>query len=205
MADFSVNVYDISKSGATFWGVFSGGDESYAKERYMKVVIGSTTYQTASNETSGGYNTFELAVTGLSAGTTYSWTATLGYIDSTGEIVWSTYTQSGSLTTTAAATRPSNWAWTSTIASGESVKISATEWNNFCTRINAFRTYKGLSRYSFTSVSKGTKISATIANQARTAIDAISGHGTLPSAAVSGGKMYASFFTKLASALNAIS
>ena len=102
-------------------------------------------------------------------------------------------------------TRPSDWSWQSTIGSGKTVKISASEWNNFCSRINAFRTYKGLSSYSFTSATQGADISAAIVNQAWTAINAISGHGTMPSKAVSGGPMYASFFTGLASALNAIS
>lgn len=102
-------------------------------------------------------------------------------------------------------TRPTNWSWASTIAKGEPIKITAVEWNNFCTRINEFRTYKGLTTYNFTTVSKGTLISATIVNQARTAINDITGHGTLPSTAVSGGAITASFFNTLKNALNAIS
>ena len=101
--------------------------------------------------------------------------------------------------------RPSNWSWVSTVGSGKTVNISAAEWNNFCARINAFRTYKDMSNYSFTAATQGADISAAIVNQAWTAINAISGHGTMPSKAVSGGPMYASFFTGLASALNAIS
>lgn len=106
--------------------------------------------------------------------------------------------------TTPASSRPNNWSWTSTISSGADIAITATEWNSFCSRINQFRSYKSLSSYSFTTVSRGTTISATIVNQARTAINGISGHGTLPSAATSGGTITASFFNSLASALNSI-
>lgn len=100
--------------------------------------------------------------------------------------------------------RPDDWSWWSTVSSGSPIAITAREWNAFCTRINDFREYAELSSYSFTSVSKGTPISATIVNQARSAISGISGHGTLPSAAVSGGKITATFFNRLASALNSI-
>ena len=102
-------------------------------------------------------------------------------------------------------TRPANWSWTSTIEKGKPIKITAVEWNDFCTRINKFRTYKGLATYNFTTVSNGTPISATIVNQAHTAINGITGHGTLPSTAVSGGEITASFFNTLKNALNAIS
>ena len=102
-------------------------------------------------------------------------------------------------------TRPANWSWSSTIEKGKPIKVTAVEWNNFCTRINKFRTYKGLTTYNFTTVSKGMSISATIVNQARTAINGITGHGTLPSKAASGGAITASFFNTLKNALNAIS
>ena len=101
--------------------------------------------------------------------------------------------------------RPTNWSWSSTIEKGKPIKITAVEWNDFCTRINKFRTYKGLTAYNFTTVSNGTPISATIVNQAHTAINGITGHGTLPSTAVSGGAITASFFNTLKDALNAIS
>lgn len=102
-------------------------------------------------------------------------------------------------------TRPNNWSWSSVIGSGKAVGITAVEWNNFAARINAFREYKGLREYIFTSAHKGNPITAAMANQLTEAIDEISGHGTLPPIVTSGSKMYASFFTTLASALNAIS
>lgn len=103
-------------------------------------------------------------------------------------------------------TRPTNWSWTSSIASGSAVSITAKEWNNFCTRINEFRTYKELHLYDFTTAVSGkTPISADICNQAWSAINDITGHGTMPGQAVKGGPLYASFFTGLRDALNAIS
>lgn len=110
--------------------------------------------------------------------------------------------------TTAAPSRPSNWNWESTIASGKEIELKASEWNNFCGRINDFRSYKNMNTFSFTYVYAGrTQISAAIVNQARTAISGISGHGSayLPPAAVSGETLIsASFFNGLKDALNAI-
>lgn len=100
--------------------------------------------------------------------------------------------------------RPSDWAWTSTVSSGSPISLSAAEWNGFCTRINAFRSYMGLDDYSFTAAQSGTAISAAIVNQARSAISGIGGHGTLPSAAMQGGAITASFFHGLRDALNAV-
>lgn len=108
-------------------------------------------------------------------------------------------------TTPKAATRPSNWSWQSTISSGSKVAITASEWNSFCGRINAFREYKGLSTYYFTSAYTGDPIYYWMANQLITAIDEIPGHGTLPDTVYSGSVLYASFFNTLKNALNAIS
>lgn len=102
-------------------------------------------------------------------------------------------------------TRPSNWYWSTTPVSGNTMRMSANEWNSFCKRINEFRDYKNVGAYSFTTVSSGQKMMAWQANEARTAINGISGHGTLPASAVSGTSVTAYFFTQLASALNAIS
>lgn len=100
--------------------------------------------------------------------------------------------------------RPSDWTWNSTIASGAEIKISAVEWNDFCSRINEFREYAGLSSYNFTTVYPDDEISANIVNQARTAISAIIGTETLPSAVKSKDPITASFFLSLSDALNII-
>ncbi len=100
-----------------------------------------------------------------------------------------------------APSRPDDWYWWSTIASGERVNISADEWNAFCDRINEFRSYCGFSDYPFTYVWSGMLISADIVNEAYYAIADMK-YGALP--ATSGGTMYASFFLKLQDTLNSI-
>ena len=100
--------------------------------------------------------------------------------------------------------RPDDWEWYSTIRSGREIRITADEWNDFCDRINEFREYVGLSAYSFTTVRSGNPIKASYMRQAIIAINAIDGHGTLPASVYEGDQIKASFFTKLASALNAV-
>jgi subtilisin len=114
--------------------------------------------------------------------------------------------------------RPTNWAWSYTIASGQNVAsvvgkdifiMSHTEWNNFTARINQFRLYKGLSSYSFTSVSSGLNLTTTIINQALTSIRDMSAHFTggnsVPSNRQTGDNiLIASYYTNMRDALNSI-
>lgn len=100
--------------------------------------------------------------------------------------------------------RPDDWEWTSTIESGAEIKITAREWNNFTSRINEFRIYDGLEEYDFTTVYRGDDISASIMNEARTAIREIDESGYVPKKVYSGDTIYASFFIDLADALNII-
>lgn len=100
--------------------------------------------------------------------------------------------------------RPTSWDWHTTKTAGAVVSLTASEWNSFCTRINQFRAYKGLANYSFTTVASGNTITATIVNQARTAINAMSPPTSVPTSAVQGGIMTASFFNGLRSSLNSI-
>ena len=146
-------------------------------------------------QSSGGAYSF----TGLSSSTTYTVRADITY--SGGSVSLTAYVT----TSASASTRPSNWNWSSTISSGSQIRLSAAEWNSFCTRINAFRNYKGLSNYSFTYVYSGGQIQAAHVNQARTAIDAISGRGTLPGTVSVGASIQAYHYTQLRTALNAVS
>lgn len=105
-------------------------------------------------------------------------------------------------------TRPNNWSWSSLTSSihfsatylDNGIRkgniVNASEWNNFCIRINDFRKYKGLSAYSFTSVSSKQALTPAIYNEAVTAI------GAMKSVSQTGG-----FYTKLVAlkdALNSI-
>lgn len=101
--------------------------------------------------------------------------------------------------------RPDDWDWYSTIASGQTINLSASEWNDFCDRINEFRDYDGLSQFSFTTVYRGDPIEASIINEARSAISNISTSGAVPNRVNSGDPIEASIFLDLRDALNATS
>lgn len=100
--------------------------------------------------------------------------------------------------------RPTNWAWHTAKTAGQNVNITASEWNSFCTKINVFRQYKDLANYNFTTVSSGQVITASIVNQARTAINAMSPPSAVPSAVSAGSTMTALFFNSLSISLNSI-
>ncbi|MDR1914731.1 MAG: hypothetical protein LBQ68_09670 [Clostridiales bacterium] len=93
--------------------------------------------------------------------------------------------------------RPNDWDWQDPIVAGKDVYLRSGTWNSFCSRINEFRRYCGLSDYSFSSVGSGTVISADIVNQAVEAIKDISGYGTYAYYVETGTPMYADFFNTL--------
>lgn len=111
--------------------------------------------------------------------------------------------------------RPNNWAWEYTIVSGGSVysvvgkKVNimrAAHWNDFTTRINQFRAYKGLSPYSFTQVTSSTSGSAVVSaiNQAINAINDMLPVGSKMSTITISNKVAASIFINLRDKLNSI-
>lgn len=93
--------------------------------------------------------------------------------------------------------------WSGWDTGTELSKLSAYTWNAFCAWVNRVRSRAGLGAYSFTSVSSGDLIAAATVNQARSAIAAISGHGTLPDAVSKGDPIRAAWFRQLAEAANA--
>jgi hypothetical protein len=104
MATFTVEITPDSSNGtiAHAVGKFSGGSSSYKGQRRMDVAVsGVGTFSALSPETSGGENTFSLDITGLTPGTTYNWSASLYYKNTSGGWVTagSQYDKSGSFTT----------------------------------------------------------------------------------------------------------
>lgn len=97
--------------------------------------------------------------------------------------------------------RPNNWQWDSVKSSGSVVNVTASEWNRFLNRIDAFRLYKGLSSGSYTYASVGGSITANQYNQARAAISSM---GATPYVATAGTQIYASQFNQIRDYLNAI-
>lgn len=109
-----------------------------------------------------------------------------------------------SVTVPQAVTRPSNFSWTYAKVQGGTFNLTATEWNNFTSRINAFREYKKLSDYSFTRAYSGNNFTAAMYNQARIAIQAISGYGTYIPTVTKGQQITAYMMNVLVSELNSI-
>lgn len=100
--------------------------------------------------------------------------------------------------------KPQKWYWESTVKKGYPVAFTDTEWTHFQNKINEVREYKGISTYTgFVSPHKGDTITADICNKAWSAINGITGHGTMPAQAVKGRRMTAAFFNSLQNALNA--
>jgi hypothetical protein len=109
--------------------------------------------------------------------------------------------------------RPDNWEWTSPVGQGVEVQylddhpyyLTAAEWNNFTARINLFRVYKNMYQVlTFTTAVKGQAMTATQANQARDAINAMNPPIAVPSAVSSNSPITAQFINGLANSLNSL-
>lgn len=122
-------------------------------------VSGVGTFSALSPETSGGENTFSLDITGLTLGTTYSWSASLYYQNTSGGWVTagSQYDKTGSLTTKsgAAATHKTLVNGTVYEVKGGKCLVNGTVYN-----ILKGRTLIGGTGYDITFPSAGTKLSA---------------------------------------------
>ena len=108
--------------------------------------------------------------------------------------------------------RPNDWVWTSPVEQNLQVSylndnpyyLTAEEWNNFTTRINLFRAYKGLSAATFTTAVKGQQMMAAQANEAIDAISAMNPSVAVPSAVTSNSPITAQFINGLANSLNSL-
>lgn len=70
-------------------------------------------------------------------------------------------------------TRPVDWSWINAKTSGQTIYFPATEWTAFCNRVNAFRQFKNLGNYSFTTVYSGNPIYAWQINEAISAVNSM--------------------------------
>lgn len=100
--------------------------------------------------------------------------------------------------------RPDDFSWTYSKEKGGKFNLTAIEWNALAERINEFRAYKGLDNYSFNTAYSGNKYMAYMYNQARLAIQGISGYGTYIPTVSSGETITADMMNTLVSELNAI-
>lgn len=103
--------------------------------------------------------------------------------------------------------RPSNWSWGFNVSQGQSCEVPASEWLSFLSHINAFRQYKNLGNYSFTTggyIASGQPFYAWIANQAVAAIAQMSPPTSPPAQVSSGSDFTAAWLNQLKNSLNSI-
>lgn len=100
--------------------------------------------------------------------------------------------------------KPPDWGWDRSIVSGNSFDLKYSEWNGFTDRINEFRSYKGLTEYNFTNVSRGETFYASYFNQARIAINTMNPPTTIPPVVNSGEDATAYLFNRIMNSLNSI-
>ncbi len=150
----------------------------------------------AENDDSGGDSNFLISCEVTAGQTYYIWVR--GWSEDT------TGTTILNIEVPATASRPSDFSWTLEKKQGETFNLSAEEWNNFTTRINSFRKYKGLTDYEFTSAYSGNDFTASMYNQARLAIQEIDGYGTYIPTVYSEWQISAYMMNVLVSELNSI-
>lgn len=143
--------------------------------------------------------------TGLTAGTTYKYNARTMYSHATYGDLWSGYSATATIKTVS---RPEDFSGFSGVIAGADAIILASDWNDFCSKINEFRAYKGLPNASFSSVDKNQNMKAEIFNQAVRALEPLIGYfaagNTIPPLQSWGDNVYASYFQQMKKALNSI-
>lgn len=158
-----------------------------------------------SNGASATVYTNAITFSGLSENTTY--TATLYAVNDQG----SSGTTSVTFTTdsTPGPVRPANWSWTTAemnaLNSGGNVSvITAARWNAFVSRMNEFRTYKGLSSYPG-QVGSDKILYASLFRSVAVGIDYMRSLPTQSLKTVQTGQsLYGSYIIELTNTLNAI-
>lgn len=100
--------------------------------------------------------------------------------------------------------KPTPFSWATAKTKGGVFSVTASEWNSFTSKINEFRSYKGLSSYLFSTAVSGGTFTATVYNQAVSAISPMSPPIPVPSARSSGDSILASYLNDIVSSLNSI-
>lgn len=104
-ASFEAYVSPDSSNGTRAYlsAAFTDGDPSYSYQRKVVLSINNTTFEFLSNEVGGSDSTFSGTITGLTAGTSYRWAATL-YVRVSGGWSATDYYDSGYVTTSGGTT-----------------------------------------------------------------------------------------------------
>lgn len=176
MATFSCS-WDVSGTSATLTARFRDGDDGFEGTRYIRWEVsggGDTFSEIEAESTSGGSTSFSVSLNGLAPGTTYYYYVELGYMaDGESSITWCAqygYDDEGTFETDPEYIRPDDFSWTYVKRSGGAFNLTAREWNRFTARINDFRAYCEYSDYDFSVAYSGDPFTATMFNEARSAI-----------------------------------
>lgn len=203
MADLSVK----EKTSSSVKIKLSGMSESYTGNRnyywYKKLSSSDNWGSSVKSDSSTGIQTeLEYTFTGLEASTSYDFRCAIQYWSGGGTEGWTRPSIYKIVTEAASVKLPDPWAWSSTKTKGQSVKITASEWNDFTSKIDEFRVYKGKEKYSYTFVERGDPISASVCLEAYNAIYEIANSDDMPEIPFKGNQIKASFFNDLRDALN---
>lgn len=156
-----------------------------------------------------GSPSYSYTFTGLTAGRSYSVAVSAcnsygcGYDD-----VMTAYTDDPPVVIP----RPDNFTWDTPLnASGEPFNMTAANWLYFQSRINSFREYKGLSRWTFTAPYTGNDLTAAMFIEVAQAIDGMNPPGGVAPECLdtttyidAGKDVYRWYFDNLVAALNSI-
>lgn len=108
-------------------------------------------------------------------------------------------------TTTAAPTRPSNFAWTTAKVSGQPFNLTASEWTALANAVRAFRAYKSVAPYSFSNTGfTGIVFTAIHFNEMRSAIAGMSPPTSAPASVAALSPITALQLNRLRDSLNSI-
>lgn len=203
----------LSLSGGTeqfSWRITGLSSAFNQANGYVRAGIASAPFTSGGTSISGIVDTVSAPASGGSTSTSQRW---VGY--SPGTYTFYAFTQvqdgrywsagSARVTVDAAAQRPANWSWWSTVAQGAAIQISAAEFRAFLDRINEFRVYTGLPEYgAFVYPSAGDVMTAVMMGHPVYAIRAMGPSIATPTAPFAGDPITAAFFNGLRNSLNSI-
>lgn len=99
---------------------------------------------------------------------------------------------------------PTPLAWRTRYTGGTNM-VTAKEWNDMTSKINAWREYRGLGIMSFSTAVTGSTITASIFNQARNAIENLSPRLTAPAYVYKGDPITAAKINRISEAIDSLS
>lgn len=151
-------------------------------------------------------SSFSYTFSGLEAGTSYN--LSVQWFTGTNGATELGTNSTGSVSTNLI--RPSNFSWSySNVYSGSDAIVNSQDWNALTNRINAFRAYKGLGNYGFSTVYSSTgDITASLFNQlvnGANGLAAYMSYNVMPSTKNSGDSFYAAYLNNIVTSINSIS